>query len=94
MIFIFVVYSNAVDEEMLELVKKYTSGYSKFKDVEGEGHRDPHLGSHVWPVINNCIMTTLDKSKEKEFYDEIKKLKEKFPGVGIHTMAMNLKKEI
>ena len=60
MVLLFIVYSNAVDDEMVELMKTYAKGYTKFTGVHGEGSGEPHLGSHIWPGINNCMMVATD----------------------------------
>ena len=91
MIIMFVVYSNAVDEEMVEIVKRYAEGYTKFLNVQGEGHGEPQLGTHVWPGRNNCLMVSMENKREKKFVEDTKELKRKFPGIGIHIMTANLK---
>lgn len=94
MILMFVVYSNAVDEEVVEIIKTHTGGYTKFSGVQGEGNREPHLGTHIWPAINNCIMTAVDNKKKNVIAAEIKKLKEKFPDIGINIFITGLKEMI
>lgn len=92
---LFIVYNNAVDEEVVEIVKKYTSGYSKFTEVQGEGNKEPKLGTHIWPGFNNCIMTAVNGAKEKnKIAEEINNLKVKFKGVGINIFVLNLKEMI
>lgn len=91
MYLMFVVYSNAVDEEMVDIIKSNAEGYTKFIGVQGEGHGEPHLGSHVWPSINNCIMVAIDKKKRRDIQSLTKKLKMKFPGIGIKIFMTELK---
>ncbi|MBN2041592.1 MAG: hypothetical protein JW864_16260 [Spirochaetes bacterium] len=94
MLLLFIVYSNAVDDEMVELLRKYSSGYTKFTDVQGEGNKDPHLGTHIWPDINNCIITAVDNKKKDAIEKAVKELKEKFPSVGISIFVNQLKEMI
>ena len=42
---LFIVYSNAVDEEITEIVKRHAGGYTKFSGVFGEGNREPTWGA-------------------------------------------------
>ena len=91
MIIMFVIYSKSVDEEIVELVKKYASGYTKFIDVLGEGNNEPQLGTHVWPGRNNCLMISMENKNEKGFVKGTKELKKRFPGIGIHIMTAALK---
>ena len=91
MLLMFIVYSNAVDEEMVEIVTRFAGGYSKFTGVQGEGGREPQLGTHVWPGINNCIMVAVEKDKKKYIYSHVETLKQQFPGVGISIFVTALK---
>jgi hypothetical protein len=92
MVMLFIVYSNAVDDEVVEIAKKYASGYTKFVDVQGEGNKEPQLGTHVWPGLNNCMMIALQDNKIKDnIAQELNKLKVKFKGVGISMFVMQLK---
>ncbi len=86
----FIVYSNAIDDEITEIIKKYSSGYTRFSGIEGEGSGEPHLGTHIWPGVNNCIMTACDKNTRDEIKAEVKTLKGKFKGVGIHLFTVPL----
>ena len=86
----FIVYSNAVDEEITEIVKRHAGGYTKFTGVFGEGNREPHLGSHIWPDKNNCIMVAIEASQKAAMADEVMLLKQKFPGVGINVFGTKL----
>ena len=94
MILLFIVYSNAVDDEIVEIVKANSNGYTKFRDVQGEGAKEPHLGTHIWPDINNCIMTAIDPKKKNDIINEVNKLKKKFPTVGISVFINQLKEMI
>lgn len=88
----FIVYDNAVDEEIVEIVKKNADGYTKFLGVQGEGHGEPHLGSHIWPSINNCMMVAIENNREKNIIEATKKLEEQFPGIGIKVFTTSLRK--
>jgi len=94
MVLMFIVYSNAVDEEMVGTVKKYANGYTKFQGVQGEGGGDPHLGSHVWPGVNNCIMVAAENRAVDAISKEVAELKEQFPGIGISIMVTQMKKMV
>jgi len=91
---LFIVYSNAVDEEITEIVLRHSGGYTKFTGVSGEGTREPHLGTHIWPSMNNCIMTAIGAEQKRALADEVLYLKEKFPGVGINVFATRLEERL
>lgn len=94
MVLMFIVYSNAVDEEMVEIVKRHAGGYTKFLGVHGEGGEEPHLGSHVWPGVNNCMMVAADNKAVDAVSSEVAELKEQFPGIGITIMVTQMKKMV
>ncbi len=94
MLLLFIVYSNAVDDEMVEIIKASSSGYTKFNSVQGEGSKEPHLGTHIWPDINNCIMAAIDNTNKDEIVKGINELKKKFPSVGISIFVTQLKEMI
>ncbi|MBP7602544.1 MAG: hypothetical protein KBA15_01340 [Spirochaetes bacterium] len=88
---LFIVYSNAVDDEMVEIARRTAGGYTRFSGVHGEGEGEPHLGTHIWPGVNNCIMAAVDRKRETAFAEEIRALRERFPGVGIRVFTIPLK---
>ena len=94
MVLMFIVYSNAVDEEIVEAVNRHAPGYTKFLGVHGEGNGDPHLGSHVWPGVNNCVMVAAENKAVDAISRDVAALKETFPGIGINIMVAQLKKMI
>ncbi len=94
MLLLFITYSNAVDDEMVEILKEHSNGYTKFTNVQGEGNKDPHLGTHIWPDVNNCIMAGIENSKKNNIANDVKELKAKFPSIGISIFVTQLKEMI
>lgn len=94
MVLLFIVYSNAVDEEMVEIVIRHAGGYTKFVGVQGEGEGEPQLGTHIWPGINNCLMVAVNRESEKKIVNAVDRLKVKFPGMGVKVFSTQLKKII
>ncbi len=92
MVMLFIVYSNAVDNEVVEIAKRYADGYTKFTGVQGEGNKEPQLGTHVWPGLNNCMIIALKDNKAKDaIAQELNTLKVKFKGIGISIFVLQLK---
>ena len=94
MLLLFIVYSNAVDDEMVEMINENSTGYTKFVNVQGEGNKEPHLGTHIWPDINNCIMAAVENDKKSNIEKAVKELKKKFPSIGISIFINQLKEMI
>jgi hypothetical protein len=60
---VFVVYNQALSEQVLEAVKRVgVRGYTQWQGIFGTGSQggEPHMGSHTWPSVNMAmlIMTT------------------------------------
>jgi len=87
----FIVYSNAVDDEMVEIARRIGCGYTRFSGVHGEGEGEPHLGTHIWPGVNNCIMIAADRKQETALAEEIRTLRQRFPGAGLRVFILPLK---
>lgn len=88
-VMVYIIYDRAIDEEVIEVLGgleiKY---YTKWKDVVGVGRNDPHLGDHVWPGLNNIIMSVVDDKKEKKLLELIKAVQESFPTVGLRAFVV------
>lgn len=91
MTMLFITYSNAIDEEMVDLVKKYNKGYTKFRGVQGEGNGEPHLETHVWPSINNCMMVVMETKNVSKMMKELHVLENQFTGIGIKVFSTETK---
>ena len=92
MVMLFIVYHNAVDEEVVEITKKYAKGDTKFVGVLGEGNKEPQLGTHIWGGLNNCLMVAIEDNKMKDaIASDIASLKVKFKDAGVSIFVMPLK---
>ncbi|MBN1501435.1 MAG: hypothetical protein JW982_14840 [Spirochaetes bacterium] len=91
MTMMFITYSNAIDEEIVDLVKMYNKGYTKFRGVQGEGNGEPHLGTHVWPSVNNCMMVVMENKNVNKLLKDLHILENKFTGIGIKVFSTEAK---
>ncbi len=60
---IFIVYNQAYNQEIVELLEKQGQrGYTVWSEIGGRGSIDgePHLGSHAWPTMNHALLATVD----------------------------------
>ena len=86
---IFIIYDRAIDEEILEtLTKCCIERYTRWPDVSGVGENGPHLGDHIWPALNNVLMTVVAADKKTEIIGKIKALQEEFPYVGLRALVL------
>jgi len=86
---VFIIYDRAIDEEVMELLSKIgIEYYTKFKDITGVGRKDPHLGDHVWPGLNNVTMVVMDNINKEKVLREIEVLQARFPSVGLRGFVV------
>ena len=60
---IFIVYNQAYNQEIVELLETFGQrGYTVWEQVGGRGTVDgePHLGNHAWPTQNHALLTVLE----------------------------------
>jgi len=91
-----IVYSDAVDEVMINAFKKSgIHGYTKWKEALGEGtETEPKLGTHCWPGRNNVLMAVVEDEAVLKISNTIKKLKSEHPQGGIKTFVLQVEETI
>jgi len=90
------VYSDAVDEVMINAFKKSgIHGYTKWKEALGEGtETEPKLGTHCWPGRNNVLMAVVEDEAVLKISNTIRKLKSEHPQGGIKTFVLQVEETI
>ena len=91
-----IVYSDAVDEVMINAFKKSgIHGYTKWKETLGEGtETEPKLGTHCWPGKNNVLAVVVEDKAVLKISETIKKLKSEHPQGGIKTFILQVEETI
>jgi hypothetical protein len=88
-IMIFVVYDRAIDEEIGDVLNRMDiTYYTKWKDVVGVGRHDPHLGTPVWPGLNNALMIVTHREKKEEFLNLIRTVGSQFTAAGLRVFVL------
>jgi hypothetical protein len=86
---VFIIYDRAIDEEILGALSACCiDKYTRWHDASGVGESGPHLGDHIWPALNNVIMTVVESEKKYEILGKIKALQEEFPFVGLRAVVL------
>ena len=60
---IFIVYNQAYNQEIVELLEDCGQrGYTVWEEIGGRGSEtgEPHLGNHAWPTQNHAVLTAVD----------------------------------
>jgi len=89
---ILIAYSEALDEEVMELLESCgTPHYTKWTRVEGRGHSSgPHLGSHVWPKANNVVAVAAEEGQAKAILDGVRALRQELSHEGVKAFQLPL----
>jgi meiotically up-regulated gene 157 (Mug157) protein len=86
---IFILYDRAIDEEVMDLLTSCCiEYYTRWHDVSGVGSTGPHLGDHVWPALNNVMMTVVDEERKAEILERVRRLQEDFPFTGLRAVVL------
>jgi len=86
---VLVVYNEAVDDEVLEVLEKISvESYTKWTKVLGRGERSgPHLMTHVWPKANNVLAAVADDDTAAKLLDGVRELRERLAQEGIKAFS-------
>ena len=74
---VMICYNEAIDGEVTELLEQAdVKGYTKWTKVLGKGQTSgPHLNSHIWPKVNNVIVTVLPEKFAADILERIREMK-------------------
>lgn len=91
-----VVYSQAADYDVLDRIKKAgVKGYTKMKEVAGEGtETEPKLGTHTWPGENNVLYIAVRDEEVAPVADMIRQLKTDHPRAGVKGFLLPMEEII
>ena len=88
---VMLVYNHALDDEMFDVLKESgITHYTKVEGVTGSGDSGPHMGTNIWPAINNMLFIAVDPGQLKTLHAAGKELAEKFPGEGMRGFMFTL----
>jgi hypothetical protein len=87
-----VVYSDAVDEDVVEAFKNArVEGYTKWREALGEGREsEPKLGTHFWPGKNNVLAMVVADEALPTLREIIQGLRSKHPKAGLKTFMLQV----
>ena len=87
---VFVVYNEALDEEVMEIMSANSlENYTKWHKVSGVGKTSgPHLMSHVWPKANNVLMTCVEDAQVEAVMAGVGRLREKAGTGGVKAFVL------
>lgn len=88
---IFIAYSQAFNEEIIEILDYFGQrGFTRWVDIGGRGGEDgiPHLGNHAWPEMNHAVLIFVqDDEKASRILRALHKKDEDYPDLGLRTFV-------
>lgn len=88
---LFIVYNQAYNQEIVELLEKSGQrGYTVWSEIGGRGTVDgePHLGSHAWPTQNHALLSVLDDDKASAMMSRLREVDTANPALGLRAYVL------
>jgi hypothetical protein len=86
---VLIFYDRAIDEEVLDVLTSCCiDNYTRWHDVSGVGSTGPHLGDHVWPAMNNVMITVVPEDRKVEILERVRRLQKDFPFTGLRAVVL------
>ncbi len=87
-----IVYNEALDNELMEVLGDFKiQGYTKIPKVFGKGITSgAHLGTDIWPGLNNILYVACQEPDSKRLIQGIKDLRNKAGQEGIKAFVLPL----
>jgi len=91
-----VVYNEAVDEEVMEmLITLGISSYTKINGVHGKGGSSgAHFGTDIWPGLNNLLYIACSAEQAESLLTGVGALREKIRHEGVKIFVLPLDKMV
>ena len=89
---IMLVFNEAVDEEVCELLEACRlDNYTRIDGIFGKGRTSgTHLGTEIWPGRNNSLLLAVPEEVVEPVLDGIRELRKTMGAEGIKAFAWNL----
>jgi hypothetical protein len=86
---VLITYDRAIDEEILDsLAATDVTYHTKWREVLGVGRHDPHLGTPVWPGLNNALLAVVPAGKKDALLEQVRALQGKFASAGLRAFVL------
>ena len=85
-----IAYSEALDEEILEVLRvNAATGYTKWTKVLGDGRSSgPHLASTIWPKANNVLAVCVDDAQAAPLLETLRAMRRELGSEGVKAFVI------
>ena len=87
---VMIIYNEAIDEEVMAAIASCgITSFTKWQRVLGKGELSAaHLGSTIWPGVNNVCVSVADDNKVSPILAQVKKLRSTLGREGIKAFVL------
>ena len=88
---IFVVYNQAYNQEIVEMLEGMGQrGYTVWQEIGGRGSVDgePHLGNHAWPTQNHALLSVVEDALSPKIMQELRKTDTANKALGLRAYVL------
>lgn len=93
---VLIAYNEAIDQEVQGVLSELgLEGFTKWTKVYGKGRSSgPHLGTHVWPKVNNVLAVVTENEKAESLLAAIRDLRARLSNEGIKAFVLNVEEQL
>ncbi|MCM8832200.1 MAG: hypothetical protein NC918_08420 [Candidatus Omnitrophica bacterium] len=89
--FVMIIYNEAIDNEVMELIEEKNYSYTKIIGVFGKGKISGfHLGDEIWPARNNILFVGCTTKESEDLLLKIKSLRLKLAKEGLKAFVFRI----
>ena len=88
---IFIVYNQAYNQEIVELLEaEGQRGYTVWEEIGGRGSEtgEPHLGNHAWPTQNHALLSVVEDALAPKVMDLLRQTDRDNPKLGLRAYVL------
>ena len=94
---IFVVYNQAYNQEIVEMLEGMGQrGYTVWQEIGGRGSVDgePHLGNHAWPTQNHALLSVVEDALAPQIMQELRKTDTANKALGLRAYVLPVEDQL
>ena len=94
---IFIVYNQAYNQEIVELLEQLGQrGYTMWQEIGGRGSVDgePHLGNHAWPTQNHALLSVVEDALAPTIMQELRKTDKANQALGLRAYVLPVEDQL
>ena len=94
---IFIVYNQAYNREIVELLEQLGQrGYTVWQEIGGRGSVDgePHLGNHAWPTQNHALLSVVEDALAPKIMQELRKTDTANKALGLRAYVLPVEDQL